>query len=78
MNRVIMTIEIIRYTFDSKFKVISIDLITRFHDVNMNIGILGYISNSKYKVISIDLIMRFHEPCDYEYWNYQIYLKIKI
>ena len=45
--------------------------------VNMNIGILGYISNSKYKVISIELIMQFHEPCDYEYWNYKIYLKIK-
>ena len=49
MNRVIMSIEIIRYTL-----------------------------NSKYKVILLDLIMRFHEPCDYEYWNYKIYLKIKI
>jgi len=46
--------------------------------VIMIIGILKYISNSKYKVISLDLIMQFHEPRDYEYWNYKIYLKIKI
>ena len=32
MNRVIMNIGIIIYTFNSKFKVISIDLVTQFHD----------------------------------------------
>ena len=32
MNRVIMKIGIIRYTLNSKYKVISIDLITRFHE----------------------------------------------
>jgi len=31
MNRVIMDIGIIRYNFNSKYKVISIELITRFH-----------------------------------------------
>ena len=46
MNRMINDIGIIRYTFNAKFKVISIDLITRFHvlrdyEYNCNIHIHG-------------------------------------
>ena len=51
MNRMIMNVEIIKYTLNC---------------VIMNIGIISYISNSKYKVISMDLIERFHEPHEYE------------
>ena len=32
MNRMIMNIGIIRYTFNSKYEVISMYLITRFHE----------------------------------------------
>ena len=34
MNRVIMNIGIIRYISNSKYKVISMDLIERFHEPN--------------------------------------------
>ena len=79
MNRVITNIGIIRYILNSKYKVISIELIMRFHErMIMNIEIIRYISNSKYKVITINLIMRFHESRDFEYWNYMIYFKFKI
>ena len=44
----------------------------------MNNEIVRHISNSKYKRISIDLIAESNEPRDYEYWNYMIYIKIKI
>jgi len=74
LNRVIIDIAMIRYLSISKYKVISIDLITQFHErVITNIGIIRHISNSKYKVTSIDLITRIHELRDYEYRNYKIY-----
>ena len=65
MNRVIMNIRIIRYSFNSKYKVISKNLIMLLHDrMIMNIEIIRYTLNPKYKVISIDLIARFQEQHD--------------
>ena len=73
MNRVIMNIGIIRYILNSKYKVISIDLITRFHE------------RRDYEYWNYDIYFKFkikshfnHELRDYEYWNHKIYFKFKI
>ena len=46
--------------------------------VIIDIGLIRYFLNQKYKVISINSIMQFHEHCDYKYWIYKMYFKLKI
>ena len=60
-----MNIRIVRYTFNSKYNVISTDLITKIDKP----------SDYEYwnsKVILMDLIPKIDKPRDYEYWNCKI------
>ena len=79
MNSVIIDIELLRYILNSQYKIISIYLITRYHEQRdysyWTITIYLY---SKYKIISIYLITRFHKQRNYRYWKITIYFQFKI
>ena len=79
MNSVIKDIGLLQYIQNSKWKINSIYLITRFQkQLDYRYLTMKYILNSKYKINSIYLITRFHEQSEYKYWNNNIYFEFTI
>ena len=84
MNNMIINIDIIdigliRYILNSKYKTVSIYLITLFHEqCDYRYRTIKIYFNSKYKMISIYLITRFYEQRDYKYRTNKIYFEFKI
>ena len=76
MNSVIIDIGLLRYIFNSKYKIISIYSITRFHEQrDYRYWTITIYFEFKYKIISIFLITLFHKQRDYRYWTNKIYFK---